>query len=489
MRHLRWRRAVLALCIGASAIVAGVACSQTLSGTLSIVTGPDNGFTQNPTPTRLIVKLIGQGDASLVSQVSFPVDGGFSIPSQTGTNVDIIQVTGFDDAGTAVVSGQTLPLELDELSGITLNVFVQRTGQFSRLPEAGITTQTTAPPLLANLFSRYLLIASSIGGTTDASAAILYDTLTWQPLASQTLPLNPQSLAYINAYTGTDASLEGGATTSISALLTLNSKAALWLDLTDTTGDAAVILDADLPPSGHFVSEVAGGATVYDTTTGDTYIVGATRPKGATKTILRISQTGVLSYVSLQTARAGAAAVYLPSEGLLVFGGNPPSDGGGGYGVELLSDGKLVSDPLPQTCAPADTTTGAGAVQLGVGTQILLGGGVTPAGDSAGVRIFDFSACGTDGSAFVATWGAPPLLTSAQAFDLDANNAIVIGTTADHTIQAYQVSGPTLPDAGPTPAVLLPFREPLVNATATVLPTGSLGVVGAGTSTIESYIR
>ena len=51
-------RVVLALGVGAATVASGAACNDTLQGTLSIVTGPDNAFTQDPKPTSLLVQLL-----------------------------------------------------------------------------------------------------------------------------------------------------------------------------------------------------------------------------------------------------------------------------------------------------------------------------------------------------------------------------------------------------------------------------------------------
>lgn len=494
MRSRLRRRITLGLVIGCSTLGAGAACNDTLQGSLSLVTGPDNALTQSPQPNLLSVQLIAQNNAiTTVANVPLPATAGFAIPSQTGSNTDIIRITGFDDAGDAVASGQTLPVELDELSGITLNLFIQRRGQFSRLPEAGITASDAAAPLLTTLFSRYIMITDSTG-TDAARQTQLYDTLTWQTMAAPpALPFAPESLVYVNAWTGSDASVEAGVT-GIAALLDINAKTAQWLDLTDTTADAAVYIDASAPQGGTF-AEVAGGATVYNTTTGDTYVVGPTRPKGATNAILRISATGVMSILNLSAPRAGAAATYLPGEGLMVFGGSPETgDASTAPGGEYVKDDGTV---VPLACAPTDTTTGAGAVPLAAThakdnpTQVLLAGGVTASGKSAGVRVYDYTQCtsGDAGAAWTA-WSAPGTdpdgggsavtFLRAQVFDLDSANAVVVGVDKTGNTSAYAL---TQTEASP-----LPLRQTHPHASAIVLPNGSLAVVGGG-NTPESFIR
>ena len=73
-------------------------------------------------------------------------------------------------------------------------------------------------------------------------------------------------------------------------LLTIGAKAAQWLNLTTSmAADAEAFTDASAPtaPSsstGASFADVAGGATVYNSTTGDTYVVGATRASPARAT-------------------------------------------------------------------------------------------------------------------------------------------------------------------------------------------------------------
>ena len=303
-----------------------------------------------------------------------------------------------------MVSGTSIPFALDQLSGITLNMFVQRTGQFSRLPSAdGGTAQLegglTNTTLLTTLYSRYLLIAD---GTGKSSASQLYDTLTWQLLpAPPSLPLPPLSLAYIDTYTGMDASTEAG---SISTLLTLGAEGgAVWLDLTDSTGsaaDAEVTFEASAPNNAigkpFSFSLVAGGQTVVapnNPGSGNTYIVGATRLTGkATTGVLRISPSGVPSWATLNTARLGAAAVFV-NGGVYVFGGSPATDGGSGpNGVEFVpDDASMTSIAAVSPGLPPDTTTGAGAVAFLDGT-VLLAGGVLANGLQAPVRLYSAAA-------------------------------------------------------------------------------------------------
>jgi len=482
---------VLGACAYLGAVA--VACSSTLQGTLRIVTGPDDGFARTPQPTSLLVQFINMdGGATTIANVALPADGGVTLPPEPAADIESIQVTGFDDAGDAVVSGTTLAVELQQVSGATLNIFVQRTGQFSRLPSADGGTATLSPvptskPLLTTLYSEMLLVAD---GTGNATATQVYDTFLWQVLgAGPTLPIAPLSLAYVDTWTGTDAATEAG---SIAALLTVGANGtASWLDLTDSTSaDAAYSADASAPTNAPFgFGDVAGGQTVL-APLGASYIVGATRLTGApTKGVLRISPTGVLSWAALTTARLGATAVYVQGQGLYVLGGNAATDGGTGVsGGELLPDGVAQAEAL--SSVPANTTTGAGAVALDTGStgHILVAGGVTADGKPSPVRLLSVAYLSGAGGDAGAPWAPLPVtFTQAQVFGLtnttspQGYSAVVVGTEASSASLAYILTPQSVTPVG--------FRVPRSNAQAAILPNGALCVVGGDSGTLESFIR
>jgi hypothetical protein len=485
------RRARIRAGVGLGVVASIVlACTATLQGGVALITGPDDGFAQNPQPTRLRFQLITDGQATTVATTSLPTMNGVAIPPESSATIDTLQVTGFDEAGDAVVSGSTIPLSLDQLSGITLNLFVQRTGQFSRLPSgdggtALLAFPASTKPILTTVYSRYLLISD---GTGKSATTQLYDTLNWQVLpAPPPLPINPLSVAYLAGYTGSDAAAD--ATASFAALLTLGQDgASSWLDLTDSvSAEASVTFEASVPDGGSF-SAVAGGQSVIDSDDGSVYIVGATRQTGApTKAILHVTSTGVLQALSLSVARLGAAATYVPTQGLFVFGGNAETDGGAAVaGAEVLPNGTAVATALPGI--PADTTTGAGAVALD-STSILLAGGVTAKGASAPVRLY--SVAGVTGNTPTVEAGAPPpalpvTLAMAQVFALQPTratsgwSAMVVGSEASGATSAYEISARAV--------TAVPFRVPRSHAEAIVLPNGSIGLVGGDATTLESFI-
>jgi hypothetical protein len=482
-------RIALASAVVGSTVVAAVACNTTLQGTLSLITGPDDGFAQDPKPTSLKVQLIDltSGVTTTVAEAGLPATNGVTVPPQGSTDVDIVQVTGFDQDGSAVVSGSTIPLALDQLTDITLNLFVQRTGQFSRLPSgdggtATLSTPASTKPILTTLYSRYLLISD---GTGKSGATQLYDTLTWQLLPGPpSLQINPLSVAYVDQYTGADAASD--AATSIAAIFSIGAKGTYkWLDLTDSVSvDAEVTFDAAVPAGGA-LADVAGAESVIDGDDGSVYIVGATRTTGApTQSVLHVTVTGQLQWYNLNVPRLGAAATYVRTVGLYVFGGNVAGDAGAGTGGELLAVGNSVFEPL--TNLPVDTTKGAGAVALLDTANVLLAGGVNAKGKAAPVRMFSVGVGIMAPEEDAGSAMLPVKYTIAQLFGLTPKSApngwsaIVVGSTASGVTSAYKLT--------PEGATLVPFKVPRSHAQAIVLPNNSLALVGGDATTMESFI-
>jgi len=491
-RRTRVRAGFLVGFVALPAAAAAIACSTTLQGTLDIVTGPDDGFAESPKPTKLIVQLIGPDATTTIGEASLPTNAALTLPPQASDTVDILQITGFQADGAAVVSGTTIPVALDQLAGITLNIFVQRTGQFSRLPSADGGTGifeggTYANPLLTTLYGRYLLITDGNGHGTSTQ---LYDTLTWTvDPAPPPLATAPLSIAYVDTYTGSDAAPDGSE--SVAALLTLGKNGtANWLNITNSTSvDAEVFADALAPKpwavQGGSFADIAGGQTIYDPDDGSSYIVGGTRSSGKpTAQVLRISNTGVPSAIAMNAPRLGAAAAYVPGQGLYVFGGNAATDAGASEsGIEYIVGG--TSKVFAISNVPADTTTGAGAVALDAYT-ILLAGGVTPKGEPAPVRLISVGNLGSGGDAGIVTSSLPVTLTHAQTFALTPTtppnrwSAIVIGSEKSGASSAYLLTA-----NGATP---VDFRVTRMNAQGIILPNGSLAVVGGDSGTVESFI-
>jgi hypothetical protein len=428
--------------------------SQTDEGSIQILT-VDDPFVGPPPATSILVQAIdyadgGAGGATTTLAQGSASPGNLDLGTYPETNTESILVTATDAAGTRVAWGETLPVELGALAGMTLGVFVQRTGTLSTLP--GSLSDGRSAPLVAVLGGRYILVA---GGSTKTQ---LYDLISWSPLASPPdLPLIPQSLAV--------AQLKA---------LAISETAATWYDLTDSAAS-----DASAPASNGAWGAIAGGATVTSTDQSTSFVVGATRTSGtATNQVLIVSSSGTLSWATLTTRRLGAAATWVDGYVLVVEGGNSASDASAA-GIEVLAAGALNGVAFEYT---PDPTTGAGMTALD-GSHVLVVGGTGATGGDGGARVFDLSCK----AACAPTAWARSVLTPlrfAQAFAIDGASAFVTGEDASGGMHAYRLAASSVSE--------VPFRHARTQARAVRLPLGAPGagpiaLVG-GNALIESFV-
>jgi hypothetical protein len=497
---------------------------------------------------------------TLVDLSPYPVST-LNLPQESTDDVDSFQVTLYDSTNDSIIYGQTIPVPLGGISGLAdLPIFVQRTGQFARLP-----SPFSAPPPspLAALFEgRFVLVADGSGKSQDAQ---LYDLLLWGlvesldgGMGSLVLPCPPITMAPISGTTfmflicappevdAAPAEVEGDLT-------------AYQFDVSTITPPLALVAD------GGTWRSIAGGTTIVSPN-GDVFIVGATRPStglvhGATAAVLAmqtdqplILDSGVdggtevavgYTWITLNYAREGAAAVWSNNKGLVVLGGNPADAGGGVSGVEYASpvDGGIPDSTnmffaSPSASYPSDPTQGAGATSIDTAngvTDILLAGGTLPDGRIAPVRLVQFGPtmadCGSSddpgagdgagdgddgesatedggeagdggdagdataeldgGEAAAAGEGgldaSSPIgvpLVSAQGFLQPDASPMFIGTESDQTTHAFLVplTAQTMCPLTPTE---VPFRVPgRIGTTAILSPLPSVLVIG-GANTSE----
>lgn len=264
--------------------VVAFACASPPDGTIQLVTGGETDtMTRAPAPTTILVEAIdSSGIASQLAKVAYP-SGSIDLGNQSQDTVAVLRVTGLDATGTARVRGSSVPVQLGGLAGTTLSLFVQRTAELARLPSPLADARTL--PLVASVAGRYLFVAGGADASLGSTSQI-YDFATFAPLASPpNVKRAPRSLAMY----GTVA-------------LLIDDAGAFTLDLSTTA-----TVDAPQPMGGSF-AEVAGGATVV-ADDGTAYVVGATRTTGdPTPRVLKLDTSGNLTFLSLATARRGAAA-------------------------------------------------------------------------------------------------------------------------------------------------------------------------------------
>jgi hypothetical protein len=435
-------RALLPLCaLGALVAVSASCSSKTANGSIALITGGETDvFSRAPAPTTIAVDAIDLSGAS-TSLLRAPLVPGATVDlaDMSFNAIASLRVTGLDDTGTVRVWGTSLAVQLGALDGATLSLFVQRTGELARMPSP--FTDGRQAPLLAAAGGRYILVA---GGADPALATstLIYDFATWSPLVSPpTLPRAPRSLALA----------------TLVALL-VDDAGATWFDLTSSTDAVATV------PSGGTFADVAGGETIV-APDGTAYIVGGTRAEGPTSRVLRVSPTGALTFVTLATPRAGAAAAWVDERGLVIAGGSAT-----GPGVEIVGATATAAVPLAY---PADATTGAGLARLDAGHALLVGG--VAAGADAGLRTLD-QACAA-ACAIAPGVPLPVKLTHTAVLD-DPGGLLAIGddeTGATHVLRV-DAKG----------ALPIPVKLPRQRARAVRTPTGSIAIVG-GDPTIESF--
>jgi hypothetical protein len=424
-------------------VLAIAACAKTPTGTLALVVGEESdAFSRAPAPTSLVVeKVDGSGNVSTLTTVALPVPssgdtpdtpGTVGLPDQTQTDEGAVRVTAKDDSGNVLLRGQSLPVTFGDLAGATLDVFVQRTGEFARMSK-GFDDREGA--VVAGVVGRYIAIA----GGGSATCAI-YDLMNLIALPNPpTLPRTPKSIASVGT-----------------GLLLVDDQGATAFDLSDSsTGELAA-------PSGGNFGEIAGGATVVGSD-GSQYLVGAARASGAESArILVIDPTGALSFAALATARVGAAAAWVDGRGLVVVGGSASAGT-----VEVLGKGAASASALGLPPVKAG----------GLSAAALDGDHVVVVGDAT-VQVLDL-ACAPGPQGCVATWAAlPSPLVRSDVYAIDPASAFVVGDDASGNTRAFRISASSAVEVTPKMA-----RK---GARSLWIPTGSVALVG-GADTIEAF--
>jgi len=444
------------------------ACSTQDAATIKLVTGEETDtFTQPPAPTTLRVDSVaplddGGSQTTTLATVNLPATS-IDLGQQDESTVAAFAVSGFDGQGNIVLQGSSLPLAFSSIAGATIPVFVQRTGQFARLPLPMPLADTRQMPLLSIVQGETLFVA----GGADPSLSLATELYDFTSLAAAPSPPTLTEAPASIALDGTVAWLIG-------------SDAGTYFDLSDS-----YIGNITLPAGGGAFGDIAGGSTVIDDT-GAEYVVGATRTSGApSRWILKVDpndatnanyQFGNATWIELVAGRLGASAAWVSGRGLVVAGGSTTA-----AGAEIIAAGSAASLALQ---VPPDGSVGSGAVALD-GNRVLIAGGLL-AGADAGVRVIDLS-CSTPTCAPAPySPGLPRAIASAQAFLLGGSTVVVVGsepaappsTTAGLTHAYVVTSSQTLE---------VPTKVPHMNARAVASPLGGLVLFG-GAGEIESFV-
>ena len=421
-----------------------VGCGTDRQGSISrSVGGEADAFSRAPAPTKLSVDAldVNTGTTTNLSTVDLPATN-IDLGNQSTTSVVRVRVNATDASGRVLVTGTSVQVQLGALDGATLPVFVQRTSEFARMPVP--LSDAREAPLVANVLNRYVFVAGGTNAPASGSTQI-YDLATLSPFGSPPVVRSARSVA-----------------TKDSAVLLIDDTGATWYDLANAESTETIAA-----PTGGTFADVAGGATVQ-APDGSSYVVGATRSSAPTATILKIGTDAVLSFISLLTPRKGATAVWATGRGLVVAGGS--SSGGG---VEVLPAGATVTTLLAY---PADPVAGAGAAALDA-SHVLLAGGLDATGQPADTRLLDL-ACTTCSAVIWDAAKLPVPITTAQAFELGTDSALLAGDDATGLSHAFRVTVQG--------AAEIAFKIPRHGARGARVNPPAIDFVG-GDGTIESF--
>jgi hypothetical protein len=494
-----------------AAMVGGLSCSVAESGTIDLIYGLDDPFVEADAAAAASIEISavtvegadgGSSEDAAVTLAEAPYQGGgtLSLPGLDINDIDILQATVFDSADAAIISGRSIPVELGGIQNTTLEIFVQRTEQFSRLP----SSFSSAPPspLALSFADQYVLVANG-SGKPDATSAVVYDMGAWAPIeGTTTLPCAPLSMTSI-----------GG---TLILLFCEATAACPGSGIVACVFDASGIVKTQTQssanlPSNCGLADVSGGSMVA-APDGESFIVGGTRPSGATKCVLKIGQfetaadggftSAPLTMGTFDAPRQGAAAAWSSTHGLMIAGGNesskdPPVEY---LGLGTAEDGGLApSSPLPGY-AIGDLAQGSGAAVHDADHTLVLAGGTLPDKSIAGLRVFNLNCsgdCAPDGGVDAgdeaggdagAGAGAEVSLGSAQGFAVGPSSALFIGPSGvgkSGVTAAFLVSTSGTRVTSVTAAPLRVSNRK--GTTAIWSPVGSI-VVAGGATTLESFV-
>jgi hypothetical protein len=395
------------------AVLGGLSCSATENGSVALIwnQGDPDPFTEADAaaPATIVLSAIsvqsadgGSSDdaAIALAQSAYQAGGTLTIPAQDGFDVDILQAALFDSAQNEIIFGRTIPVQLGGIQNTTLDIFVQRTGQFARLPQALATTPLS--PLAVTLENEYILIADG-SGLSNATGDSVYDMNAWAFIQSPIpLPCAPLSIAPLGGslvlvicapMTGTVASCSGDGVTACA----FDASGIVTTTAATLGGASSVCGWADL----------AGGATVLGTN-GDAFIVGGTRSSSPSDCVLEVGQAGtladggfvpgLLTVGTFNAKRQGAAAAWSATRGLVIAGGNqsakdPPVEY---LGVGAGADGGTFVSTALSGYVTGDLAQGSGGAIHDADDTLVLAGGTLPDKTVAGVRVFDLKGCSQD---------------------------------------------------------------------------------------------
>jgi hypothetical protein len=439
------RAAAAALAI--SAAILGACSSDPPVLMIDVITGQEtDAFTKDPSVTRVdITAVSSDGEVSL--KASAAPGGSFDFGEVPDDLLFQFEVTGVDATGATVVRGRSLSgILLSAVSGDAVPVFAQRLRAWAR-PPGGLPAGHVGGPAVS-LAERYVVSMGGSSATGADGAAVdvklteFYDLFAYGGAAGPVLPRLPKSSV---------------ARTEV--MLLIDDAGATWVDFS-----SGFYFEEALPEGLASFADVAGGKTI-DAPDGRSFVIGATKTGAQpTKSVLVVNTDGSLDALELLSPRAGAAAAWLESVGLVVAGGNATDPG-----VEVLAPGATAFASRP---FPPDGTEGAGAVVADPERLALVGGVLE--GAPAQARTLDLRCSSACAPILLPAASIPIALASTTAYALGSGEVIAIGdeVSGDALTRTFLV---TLNEPS---AIELPLREPRKGASTVPAPNGTLALLG-----------
>ncbi len=414
--------------------------SEIPDGAYAITIGrEDDTWARSPAVTEIdVVRVTGAGRQERVSRTKEPPE-----LIHMGTSGRYwFAVEGLDEDGTLRAVGRSFSAESSEFAGAEIPLFVGRTDIFCRPPEGFAVAPGAFPPVAIVGGANLWVLGESDGEVVPTDG---YSLLSWSELQP---PAMLAALDCPNSSCRFDSFAVGGERYAIA----IAGDKAIGIDSRD-------VYYAELqPPEGlDSWEDLAKGRTISGPRT-TAFIVGATRDEAPTSGAALIDESGLVSAMPLNVARAGAAATWVDGRGLVVVGGSAE-----GAGVELAA----VDTTSFVTLAYApDPVTGA-ALLVEDERHLLRIGGRTDAGEPAPSVRLDLG-CGTS---------CAPVLVPDLDLDIahlvgfsNGTAHILVGQDEDDMTVAYRVTEETIES--------LELREPRQGASALALPTGHVALIG-----------
>jgi hypothetical protein len=414
---------------------------------IEVVTGHEtDAMTQDPAVANVVVT--GRYDYEDVTiEAEAPPGGDLDFGDVDGSLPYNFEVTGYDAAGNEVMRGTSVGgIVLESIDGDTFQIFAQRLGAWARPPGQLARTHTRAPAV--NVGERYLLITGG-DAPQDAPEVEEYDLFAWAGVKAGAFPFAARTLIRMSDDNG-------------DFLIGLGR---------DDANEVASFENGEpntnisLPEGLTSFGELAGGSVIVSRDETRAFVVGATRPGSPTDAVLELTSDGTLIVRRLVHPRAGAAAAWFETVGLVVLGGSAD-----GPGVEVLGENATT---FAVRDFPPDPTAGAAAIAPSDYSNLFLFGGTAGAAGAA-TRVVD-PRCTSD----CAPEAQDPMtfdvaLTRVSAYPLGQSRFLAAGDEPDPS----GLTRTFVVDYSAGIVTELPLREPRRGATLVDTPNGKLAVLG-----------